>query len=76
MSFQSYLANIQEKTGHTAADFRRLAEQKGMTTGSMISPGVTAGQIVDWLKTDFALGHGHAMAIVALLKGIKTEGDM
>jgi hypothetical protein len=30
---------------------------------------------VDWLKQDFELGHGHAMAVVALLKGTKKEGD-
>jgi hypothetical protein len=32
---------------------------------------VKAGEIVQWLKADFDLGHGHAMAIVALLKGKK-----
>ncbi|MGN6396920.1 MAG: DUF4287 domain-containing protein [Mucilaginibacter sp.] len=26
-----------------------------------------------WLKDDFPLGHGHAMAIYALLNGIKNE---
>ncbi len=36
---------------------------------------VKAGQIVAWLKEDFELGHGHAMAIVAVLKGSKNEGD-
>jgi len=30
---------------------------------------VKATQVTDWLKADFALGHGHAMAIYALLKG-------
>jgi Domain of unknown function (DUF4287) len=28
---------------------------------------------VAWLKKDFGLGHGHSIAIVALLKGIKVE---
>jgi hypothetical protein len=28
---------------------------------------------VAWLKQDFDLGHGHAMAIYALLKGGKSE---
>lgn len=37
--------------------------------------GVKAGDIIAWLKQDFGLGHGHAMAIVALLGGIKREGD-
>jgi len=36
---------------------------------------VKAGEIVAWLKKDFGLGHGHAMAIYALFKGIKKEGD-
>jgi hypothetical protein len=34
---------------------------------------VKAGAVVAWLKADFALGHGHAMAIVALLKGKKGD---
>jgi hypothetical protein len=70
MSFQAYLDNIQAKTGKTPADFKKLAEKKGL-----LKPGVKAGQIVAWLKEDFDLGHGHAMAIYALLSGKKNEGD-
>jgi hypothetical protein len=33
----------------------------------LLEPGVKAGQIVAW-KEDFELGHGHAMAIYAVLK--------
>ena len=73
MSFQSYLANIQAKTGKSAADFRALAEKKGFTRGGKLVPAIKAGEIVQWLKDDFELGHGHAMAIVALLKGAKRE---
>ena len=73
MSFQSYLKNIQAKTGRTPEDFRALAEQKGFTNGGTIKTGVKAGDIVQWLKDDFELGHGHAMAIYALLKGAKSE---
>lgn len=69
MSFQAYLDNIQAKTGKTPADFRAMAEGKGFADAAGLRPGVKAGQIVHWLKDDFALGHGHAMAIVALLKG-------
>ena len=69
MSFQAYLDNIQAKTGKTPADFKTLAQAKGFATTDGIAPGVKATQITDWLKAEFDLGHGHAMAIFALLKG-------
>ncbi len=72
MSFQAYLDNIQAKTGKTPADFRAMAVAKGFATANGIAPGTKAAQITDWLKADFALGQGHAMAIVALLKGKAT----
>jgi hypothetical protein len=59
--------NIKAKTGKTPEEFKRLAEEKGL-----LKPGVKAGEIVAWLKEDFGLGHGHAMAIYATFKG-KTE---
>jgi hypothetical protein len=73
MSFQAYLTNIEAKTGKRPGDFRALAEGKGFTEGGQIRPGVRAGEIVQWLKDDFGLGHGHAMALYALLKGDKSE---
>ncbi|WP_433777755.1 DUF4287 domain-containing protein [Flavobacterium anhuiense] len=73
MSFQGYLKTIKEKTGNGQAEFRTLAEQKGFTANGELRPEVKAGDIVNWLKNDFALGQGHAMAIYALLKGIKNE---
>ena len=66
MSFQAYIDNIQAKTGKTPEEFKQLAEQKGL-----LKPGVKAGEIVAWLKQDFDLGHGHAMAIYAIFKGKK-----
>ena len=69
MSFQAYLTNIEAKTGKSPDDFRTLAAEKGLTDGGCLASGVKVGQVVDWLKGDFDLGHGHAMAIVALLKG-------
>ena len=56
--FQSYLDNIKAKTGKTPDDFRALAAEKGL---------VKNGEIVNWLKTDFGLGHGHANAIAHLI---------
>ncbi len=72
MSFEAYLNNIQTKTGKSPSDFKQLAEEKGFLQSGTLVEGVKAGQIVTWLKEDFELGHGHAMAIFALLKG-KTE---
>lgn len=63
MSFQAYIDNIKAKTGKTPEDFKALAEDKGL-----LQPGTKAGQIVDWLKADFGLGHGHCMAIFTTLK--------
>lgn len=71
MSFEAYLRNIESKTGKTPADFRSLAEQKGFTRDGKLAQGVRAGAIVRWLEEDFQLGRGHAMAIVALLKGAR-----
>jgi hypothetical protein len=67
VSFQAYLDNIQAKTGKTPAEFRAMAEAKGFADASGLL--VKATPVVDWLKAEFDLGHGHAMAIVALLKG-------
>ncbi len=63
MSFEAYINNIKAKTGKTPADFKKLAEKKGL-----LKPGVKAGEIVAWLKEDFELGHGHAMAIYKVFK--------
>ena len=71
MSFQAYIDNIQKKTGKTPDDFKKIAEKKGL-----LEPGVKAGEIVKWLKEDFDLGHGHAMAIYAVFKGIKQSENL
>jgi len=71
MSYQAYLNSIKQKTGKDPADFRAMAEEKGFTKdGELV---VKASDVTNWLKADFELGHGHAMAIYALLKGIKNE---
>jgi hypothetical protein len=75
MSFQAYIDNIFAKTGKTPDDFRKLAEEKGFLVNGVISKDIKATQITDWLKVDFGLGHGHAMAIYAIFKGIKGGGS-
>jgi len=69
MSFQAYIDNIKAKTGKSPADFKKLATQKGFMEKDELK--VKAGEIVAWLKEDFDLGHGHAMAIYATFKGKK-----
>lgn len=68
MSFQAYIDNIKQKTGKTPEDFKQIAEEKGL-----LKPGVKAAEIVAWLKEDFGLGHGHAMAIYATLDPSKVD---
>jgi hypothetical protein len=72
MSFQAYIDNIKAKTGKTPAQFKELAEKKGFVKDGNIIETVKATQITNWLKEEFELGHGHAMAIYASFKG-KTE---
>jgi len=73
MSFQAYLDNIKAKTGKGPEDFKKLATKKGFLVNGEIKAGIKAGEIVQWLKEDFELGHGHAMAIFTLFKGIKKK---
>jgi hypothetical protein len=69
MSFQAYLDNIETKTGKTPNDFIELAKAKGFDKNTK------AGDIVTWLKKDFELGHGHAMALVHVIKSGSKISD-
>lgn len=69
MSFQAYLDNIETKTGKTPAELVALAKEKGFGQQSK------AGDIVAWLKEDFDLGRGHAMALVHVIKNGAVIGD-
>ena len=66
MSFEAYIDNIKAKTGKTPEDFGALARKSGL-----LGREAKAGAIVAWLKKDFSLGHGHAMAI---WKAFKDRG--
>ena len=72
MSFQAYLDNIKAKTGKTPDDFKKLATEKGFIVDGKLNPTSKATEITNWLKEEFDLGHGHAMAIFASFKG-KTD---
>ena len=62
MSFQAYLDNIEAKTGKAPEEFIKLAKDMGFNdqTKSM--------EIASWLKNEFGIGHGHAMALVHVIK--------
>ncbi len=69
MSFQAYLDNIEIKTGRTPSELIALSQAKGF------GPDTKAGEIAAWLKQDFDLGHGHAMAMVHVIKRGPAIGD-
>ncbi|WP_329005691.1 DUF4287 domain-containing protein [Kribbella sp. NBC_00709] len=68
MSFQAYLDKIEEKTGRTPRELVDEAVKRGYTE-------VKAGVICDWLKEDYDLGRGHAMALVHVIKNGSRISD-
>lgn len=69
MSFQAYLDAIEKQTGKTPQELLDLATERGF------GPDTKAGVIVDWLKADFGLGHGHAMAFTQVVRKGAHIGD-
>lgn len=63
MSFQAYLDAVEDKTGLTPRQLLEIARQKGFD-----SPGTKAGDVVAWLKDDYDVGRGHAMAMWHVIK--------
>jgi hypothetical protein len=72
MSFQAYIDNVETKTGKSAEQLKSIAIGKGLANEDGLAPGVKPGAMIDWLKSDFDLGHGHAMSIVAYIKGKRS----
>lgn len=70
MSFQAYLDNIEAKTQTTPEQFVTMAREKGYD-----APETKATTITEWLKQDFGLGRGHAMALVHVIKKGPQIGD-
>ena len=58
MSFDAYLDNIAKKTGKTPLQMRDEAIEQGI-----LSEDMKATIFTDWLKSEYQLGHGHAMAM-------------
>lgn len=63
INLKAYYATIKTKTGKTPSDFKKLATKKGFIVKGTLNSTVKATEIFNWLKEDFQLGRGHAMAI-------------
>jgi len=63
MTFQAYLDAIEDKTGKTPRQLVDEARERGWS-----GPQVKAGDVVNWLKEEYGLGRGHAMALVHVVK--------
>ncbi len=70
MSFKAYIDNVEKQTGKTIGELQAQAEAKGFADASGLKAKAT--QVTDWLKADYGLGHGHAMSVVAWLKGKRS----
>lgn len=69
MSYQAYLDAIEKKTGMTPEELLSEAAALGFT------PQSKAGDFATWLKDDYGVGRGHAMALFGVLKNGATISD-
>ncbi|WP_336924201.1 DUF4287 domain-containing protein [Aquipuribacter sp. SD81] len=69
MSYQAYLDAIETKSGKTPRELLELAAARGF------GPTTKAGEVVTWLKEDYGIGRGHAMAFHGVLKNGATISD-
>ncbi|WP_454085728.1 DUF4287 domain-containing protein [Georgenia sp. Marseille-Q6866] len=65
MSFQAYLDAVETNTGLTPRQLLQQANERGFGAGTKATP------IVEWLRDEYGLGRGHAMAMVHVI----TKGD-
>ncbi|GAB3807063.1 DUF4287 domain-containing protein [Micromonospora zhanjiangensis] len=63
MSFQAYLDAIEDRTGKTPRALVDEAKRRGYDAAD-----VKAAVVVAWLKDEYGLGRGHAMALVHVIK--------
>ena len=63
MSFQAYLDTVEDRTGLTPRQLLEIARSKGLDR-----PDTKAGDVVAWLRDDYDLGRGHAMAMWHVIK--------
>jgi Domain of unknown function (DUF4287) len=66
MSYQAYLDAIEAKTGKTPQELLDEAADRGH------GPQTKSTVVVDWLKDEYGLGRGHALALYGVLKNGPT----
>ena len=69
MSYQAYLDAIEDRTGKTPAELLEEARERGL------GPTSTAGEVVAWLREEYGVGRGHAMAFFGVLKNGSSIAD-
>ncbi len=52
----SYFPSIEKQYGRPIDEWKQLIRESGLTKHK---------ELVDWLKAEFGIGHGHATALVA-----------
>jgi hypothetical protein len=62
MSYQAYLDALEKKTGKTPQELLDEAATRGFSSATK------AGDVVAWLRDDYGVGRGHAMALHGVLK--------
>ena len=72
MAFSTYMKNIEAQTGVSPSQFEKLAEQKGFAENGKIKKGVKTMEVINWLKEEYGLGHGHAQAMYAYINGKRS----
>ena len=66
MSYQAYLDAVEKKTGKTPQQLLDEAAERGY------GPDTKSSVVVDWLKDEYGVGRGHAMALYGVLKNGPT----
>lgn len=69
MSFQAYLDAAEAKSGKTPRELVDEAHARGYDGSTK------AGEILEWLKTDYELGRGHGMALVHVIQNGPTISE-
>lgn len=69
MSFQAYLDAMETKSGKTPQELLDEAHARDF------GPSTKASVVVEWLRDDYGIGRGHAMAFYQVLKNGPTISD-